>query len=657
VPIVLAVTTVVVYAKVATFDFVLFDDPQYVRNNPRVSGGFSWAGIAWAFTESYAANWHPLTWLSHMLDCELFGVSPGPHHAMSLAIHVAAMLALFVVLARSTGRTWPSAFVAGAFGLHPAHVESVAWIAERKDVLSTLFWALTLGSYARFVHSKSAAWWWASLGLLAAGLMAKPMVVTAPLTLLLFDVWPWRRVELSDAKTLTSRAWPLVREKLPHLALAVLAAAVTVVAQSREGAVAPLGDVPFVTRLATVPVSYATYLVSGAWPVGLASFYPRTAPSVPLALAALLALAAITWLCWMERRARPYLLVGWAWYLVTLFPVSGIVQTGDQLMADRYTYVPFIGIFIAIAWAADDAARAFGTGRSIAVVGGSLLLIWAILASRQVETWRDSFSLARHALAVTQDNHVAHHVLGSALLDAGRTDEAIAEFRAGVSAASGYADLHYALGRALVRRGEPVAALASFQNALQLRPDLWHVRYEYGQALAASGQPVAAIEEYRTAIRLNPDAADVHNSLGLALGSVGQNDAALAEYRAALAIDPGLAAAYNNIGMAQEAQGKKAEAMASYREALRIEPDNAFALTNLGAALGDQGQWAEGAAYLERAIRVGADAPETHYLLGNIRLAEGRREEAIVALRRALALRPGWPVAENKLQQALSTPP
>jgi tetratricopeptide (TPR) repeat protein len=532
------------------------------------------------------------------------------------------------------------------------HVESVAWIAERKDVLSTLCWMLTLAAYVRYARAQDWMWWWMSLAALAAGLMAKPMVVTAPLTLLLFDIWPLRRIG-PDELLSPARWWPLCREKIPHFGLVVLTAVITLIAQNREGAVAPLTDVSLADRLATVPVSYVTYLAGMVWPAGLAFFYPRTVASPVLALGSTLVLAAVSALVW-RHRARPYLVMGWAWYLVTLFPVSGVMQAGDQSTADRYTYVPLIGIFTSVAWAACDFVRPKEpkAQTAMAIAAGSLLFVWAILAFRQVGTWRDTFSLTRHALAVTRNNHVAHMVLGTAFRDAGRLDEAIEEYRAGVAIAPGYADLQVALGRGLLSRGDAAGASEALQHALRLRQDSWSVHYALGQALAALGNQQAAVDSYKTALRLNPYDADIHNDLGLAFGSMGLNDDAIAEYRTALRLDPSRASAYNNIGMALEAKGDKGGAIEGYQAALRIEPRNTFALTNLGAALSDQGQWDEGARYLQEAIRAGSNAPESYYLLGIARLGQGRRQEAADAFRRALAIRPGWPIAEEKLAQA-----
>jgi tetratricopeptide (TPR) repeat protein len=480
------------------------------------------------------------------------------------------------------------------------------------------------------------------------------MVVTAPVTLLLFDIWPLARIRIDDVVAAPSRLWPLVREKLPHFALAVLAAVLTVVAQSREGAVAPLTDVSVTARLATVPVSYVSYLVATVWPGGLAFFYPRSVPSPILVVGAVVVLVVVSGLAWRER-ARPYLAVGWAWYLATLLPVSGIVQAGDQLLADRYTYVPLIGVFMAVAWGARDLARTSATAQlAVSVAGGAALVGWAALAFVQVGTWRDSISLTRHALAVTRDNHVAHNVLGTALLEEGRLEEAIAEFRAGVAIAPGYADLHSALGRALARRGDPAGAVPEFQQALRLRPDLWHVHQDLGRALASLGETAAAVDAYRTAIQLQPDNADLHNDLGLALGSIGRYDEALAEYRAALAINPGLAAAYNNLAHVLLAQGSTDAAVGHFAAAVRFAPDAPGMRNDFANALALQGRYGEAIAEYREALRMDPGLAEAHDNLGLVLYETGQRSEAVEHFRAAVQLKPGFVEARRHLADATS---
>jgi tetratricopeptide (TPR) repeat protein len=509
----LAALTIAVYAPVRHFDFVQLDDPLYVSENPHVQGGLTPAAVAWAFTTGRAANWHPVTWISHMLDVQWFGVNPGRHHLTNLALHLANTLLLFALLARLTGAAWRSAVVAALFAVHPLHVESVAWIAERKDVLSTFFLLAATWAYWRYVRAaqaraaaggeadrrtlRPAAWYGLLVALFALGLMAKPMLVTLPFVLLLLDVWPLGRLSLepssppprsgggkrprgkgpaptSLAPGFLMAVWPLVREKIPLFALAAVSAVVTMAAQQRGGAVTGLDADPLGLRIENALVSAALYLRDTVWPAGLSSFYPF--PSrVPAAqvLGALALLAAMSWPAWRARRTRPYLLVGWLWYLGMLVPVSGIVRVGLQARADRYTYVPLVGIFIMASWGVAEAAGRSRRLRAAAAVATAVAVLGFAWAARaQALWWRDNVALFTRAAMVSQhvDEYDAHMSLGAALGGQGRLDEARDHFAAAVRLRPRADAAHLALAIALGRQGRRQEAARELDEALRLNP-------------------------------------------------------------------------------------------------------------------------------------------------------------------------------------------
>ena len=527
----LVAIVVAVYAGVWSYGFVNFDDPRYVIENPHVASGLSWANVGWAFTTGYAANWHPITWLSHMLDVTLAGPTPGLAHVTNLVLHAANTVLLFTFLRRATGAMGPSAVVAALFASHPLHVESVAWISERKDVLSTFFGLIAMLAYVAQVRSPGRGRTAVLYGAFVLGLMSKPMLVTLPIVLLAIDRWPLeRRMTIG-----------LVWEKLPLFALSVATMVITLLVQREGGAVAPFNPYPIAARLAHAAIAYVDYLRQMVWPVNLAVFYPLPiAIDIARLVISLGAIGAITIAAVLLRTRRPYLLTGWLWYLVMLLPVIGIVQVGGQGMADRYTYLSIVGMFMAIVWLAWDLGGNSPIGRvGLAAVGAAAIVSCGVVAHHQLQFWRSSLALWTRALDVTMDNYRARNAVGALLIDQGRLDEAIVDLREAVRLEPAYADAHGNLGAALARRGEVDAAIVEYREALRLAPDLALAHNNLGIALARTGAVDDAIEELRAAARLSPDRPDFHYNLAVLLVSRDDRAGAIAELDAAVRAQPG----------------------------------------------------------------------------------------------------------------------
>ena len=547
---VLVVLTLAGFGGVADNQFVAYDDGVYVAANPHVRDGLTAGSIAWAFVATENSNWHPVTWISHMLDVQLFGLDAGKHHRTSLLLHAANVVLLFLLLVRMTGALWRPALAAGLFAVHPLHVESVAWVAERKDVLSTTFWLLTIGAWLRWLDSRSVPRYVIVVVIFALGLMTKPMLVTLPFTLLLFDFWPLGRAGLPD----------LLKEKAPLFAIAAASCAATVGAQRAGGALQTLERFPLSERLANALVSYAAYLGKVVWPSSLAVFYPypHLGRGFPIVLASALGLVAVTVVALRAARSAPYAAFGWLWYLGTLVPVIGLVQVGEQAMADRYTYVPLIGIFVAIAWGAGALADRWPVARPI-VATAAACSIAACLAvtTNQVRTWKSSESLFTHALAVTQENWMAHNNLGGVLSDQGRLDGAVGHFGEVVRIRPEFAEGHYNLALALDRSDRPQEAIAQYQEAIRLNPSYAPAHYNFANVLLHAGRLPEAIEHYEASLRLHPVDAAAHNNLAIALNRSGRRDEAIAHYREALRIDPGFTAAAENLKALTETPGPR----------------------------------------------------------------------------------------------------
>ena len=571
----LVVLTVAAYSSVGSLGFVTFDDPQYITDNRHVSGGLTWSGVQWAFTSGHASNWHPLTWISHMLDVELFGLNPGPHHLVNLFFHVINTLLLFMLFQGVTGATVRSAVVAALFALHPLHVESVAWVSERKDVLSTLFFILTLMAYDRYTRDPALRRYIVVFVLLALGLMAKPMLVTVPFVLLLLDVWPLKR--FNPASPQPGLVLKLVIEKLPLFVLVLASSIITLMVQQEGGAVSSLAQAPLDIRLANVLVSYVVYMGNMVWPTGLAALYPMV-KSIPLwqALGAGVLLVAISSGVLKCLRRFPYLTVGWFWYLGTLVPVIGIVQVGSQAMADRYTYIPLIGLFIMIAWGGYDLlVRNTAKRAPIVIIIAVVVLGLGSATWVQVQYWADSKTLWKRALAVTNNNFRAHVAYGSLLATEDRHKDAAAQFSAAVRIQPNYAEAHSKLGVEFAALGQHDAAVSHYKEALRYRPDLGMANTNMGNALVAEGRAGEALVYFERALQQDQDDPLALNALGSAMDDLGRIDEAIDLYRKALAINPRLSAAYNNLAAALVRKGQYKEALIELDAALDIEPDNA----------------------------------------------------------------------------------
>jgi hypothetical protein len=521
--VVLAAIVLATFGQVVGFDFINYDDPDYVTANPYVRAGLTRAGLAWALTTSHASNWHPVTWLSHMLDCEVWGLRPGGHHLTSVVLHAGSSLLLFAVLRGMTASVWPSAAVAWLFALHPLHVESVAWVAERKDVLSTFFWMLTVLAYWRYVRRPGIARYLLVMLLLALGLMAKPMLVSVPFVLLLLDVWPLGRLSPSvGAGASSGRALRPVLEKIPLLCVVAASSLVTLAVGLRGGAMAAFDTLPLSSRLGNATVSSVLYLRKTVLPVDLGLFYPRASFSGGQVAGAALIVIVVSATVLRLGRERPWLIVGWLWYLVTLLPVIGLVQVGDQAMADRYTYVPLIGPFIMVAWSVKDVMARWPAARApVGIIAMGLLAICPAITWLQLRHWRSSVTLFTHAAAVIPDNYVAQVQLGNALAEQGRFAEAIDRYRAALRVKPDLAEAHGNLGALLAQEGRLDEAIAEYAEALRLNPNLADAHNNLGVALAAQGQVELAIRHYAEALRLNPNHQTARDNLARALAARG----------------------------------------------------------------------------------------------------------------------------------------
>ena len=627
----LFVTTLLLFLRVTgrEFDFVNYDDPDYVTKNAQVQAGLTAAGVRWALTSGAASNWHPVTWVSHMLDWSWWGANPRGHHATSVVLHALNAVLAFVAFRRLTGAVWTSALFAALFAWHPLRVESVAWVAERKDVLSGFFWFAVLWCYAVFAERRRAgerrAWGFYALALaaFALGLMAKPMLVTLPCVLLLLDVWPLRRMGSSAGvppAVPRPAGWkPALLEKLPFFALAAASSFATYHVQQAGGAVTEaLGPG---ARLANAVVAVVRYLGKFLWPFDLAVLYPHPGDwPARKVIAALVVIAALTAIAAWQARRRPWVMVGWLWFLGTLVPVSGLVQVGLQSMADRYTYLPMLGVQLALLWTLRDVVVSPGARRTWAAVGGLVLAGCAARTWHQLGVWRNSLTLFSHAIEVTRDNYVAHDNRGLHLYEAGRVEEALADYR----------------------------------RALAINPRYMNPNNNLGHALAELGRPAEALPFYRAALAAKPGHLEVRNNLANALSDLGQLDEATEHYAFVLARQPDHANALNGSAVVLAMRGQLADAKARLEHSLRIAPGNAGAHNNLGNVCSMLAQWEEAVRHYRRAAELRPDATTRAHL--GLALAKlDRRDEALRELRAALQLDPNHAQAKAWLQSIEQT--
>lgn len=617
-----------VYAPVRSYPFVNFDDASFVEGNSMVKHGLTGDGLRWAMTAETVSNWHPLTMMSHMLDVQLYGMNAGMHHTTNVVFHTANTLLLFLVLLFMTGKTGRSVVVAALFGVHPLHVESVAWIAERKDVLSTFFGLLTLLAYVAYVRKPGWRRYLPVVVALALGLMAKPMLVTLPVILLLLDFWPL------DRKLPMKR---LVLEKLPLFALSVASSVVTLVVQRRGGSVIQLIDIPFTGRLANALASSIAYVGKMFWPGDLAVFYPfRTDVSWMVSGAAALVLIATTAAVLRFARTRPYLAVGWFWYGITLLPVIGLVQVGVQAMADRYTYIPSVGVFVAVVWTVSELLDRMPNGKTMATVAAALVIgLFAVEARSQVHYWKDSETLWRHTLDVTTDNFMAQGNLAFTLQQDGRVDEALQHYREALRLNPRSPEAHNGLGAILGDRMQLDEAVSHLSTALQLRPNYPEAYYNLGTVLLRQGQVSEAESYLLKAIELKSDYADAHSNYGYLLSLKGRTDEAQAHYRSALDADRDHVGAHSNLGILLIRMGKTEEGFAHLSEVVRLKPSNAQSHNNLAAALVEMGKPEEALREYNEALRLNPDYTDAHNHLGSLLMKLGRRDEANVQFQEA----------------------
>lgn len=639
----LAALVVLVYAPVRDYEFINVDDAQYVSGNPMVAKGLTRTGAVWALTTGEAGNWHPLTWLSHMLDVQLFGPNPGAHHLVNAALHLANTLLLFAALFRMTGAPGSSAFVAAVFGTHPLHVESVAWIAERKDVLSTFFGFLALWGYAGYVRRPGALRHGAVCLLFTLALMAKPMWVTFPFLLLLLDSWPLDRRETGWRTRFV--------EKLPLFWLSVASSVVTVLAQQRAGALRGLEALPFARRAANACLAYLFYLLKTLLPLNLAAIYPYPEANAGMTLAAFAALVLVSIGVWRARRRHPYLLVGWLWTLGTLVPVIGLVQVGSQPWADRYSYLPMVGLLIMAAWGIPAAISSRAHGRAVLSVAAPLAIVaCAFTARSQVAHWRTSVSLWEHALAVTTGNARAHHNLAHALALRARVNEAVPHYLEALRLSPAAAETHNNLGHAYAELGRRDEAIAHYNEALRLSPDYPEARNNFGVALLDQGKTDDAIREFREAARTAPRTAGPHKNLGLALSAQDRSTEAIPHLLEAVRLDPDDARTLNALGVALAQGGKLDEAIERYRAASLLDPGFVDARVNLGRALAEEGRTGEALVELQAALRLNPGEADFHYDVAVLLHRIGRSADALPEFEAALALDPRHEPARRALE-------
>lgn len=659
----LALTLLIVlaYLPVLHNGFINLDDPDYVVENYHVQSALTWQSLQWSFHATLNANWHPLTWLSHMLDFQIFGLQPWGHHLTSLVIHTANTCLVFLVLRRMTGTPWPSWLVAAWFGLHPMHVESVAWVSERKDVLCALFWLLALWAYVRHVQTRASLekpfpgfltskFYPLSLLFFATALLSKPMVVTLPFVLLLLDYWPLNRFS-------EGRLGQVLYEKLPFALLAAALCVVTIAVQHHGGALMPIADLPWADRCQNALVSYASYGGKLLFPANLAVFYPYpTHWPIATVLGSGFLMVALTVFAVVFRRQHPWLLVGWLWFVGTLFPVIGLVQVGSQAMADRYSYLPSIGFFVAIAWGISAlAAKWHQRTAMLTILGAATMVLCSGLTWRQLGFWKDSGTLFRHTLAVTKDNLLAYSNLGDYEVKQGNVAEGIRLYRTALEIQPDFAPINEQLGVALCQTGNRDEGLVRIQASLLTGPGSALTHSDLGNVFVAEGKVEDAINEYRKAIKLYPDYFSVYNRLGDVFEKAGRFDDAIALYKQAVEQFPAYADAHESLGLAWAYNRRVDDAITEYEKALKLNQASAKAHFGLAVLLEGKGQVDDAISQFQAGLRTEPNSPQVYNEMGVMLAKQGRLDEAIGQFQATLKLDPDNARAKANLALALQS--
>jgi protein O-mannosyl-transferase len=619
----LAVVGIIIYAQTIKFDFVNLDDNIYIVENPIVHTGLNWQSIIWAFTSSFGANWHPVTWISHLIDVEVFGLDAGGHHAVSFVLHIINSIVLFLLMRLLTGRVWESFAVAAIFIAHPAHVESVAWIAERKDVLSTLFWLLSTFAYVKYTRNeKNRRNYYVSIVLFALGLATKPMLVTLPFTLILLDYWPLARFDKWNVQSL----WPLFKEKVPYFVLAVVFSILTVVVQSAGGAVQSTTVITLGDRLLNVIVSYGKYVGMLFYPANLGAWYPFNANFgvIPVAVSAVILIGISAVAIW-QMRERKYLFVGWFWFVGTLVPVIGILQVGRQALADRYTYVSYIGISIALVWLLSDTIERFRIPKAVVVTASALAFAaLTVTAFVQVSNWKNTETLSLHTMAVTHNNYLIESNYCSYLEKLNRLEEAAAQCRAAIEHDPSVVYPYNGLGAVQLKQGKYDDARATLEKAIQIDPKY---TFAYGNLskVEANGPNLdKALDYLRKAIESDNE---------------GFFDAKRRSE------------AYSGIGIAALKQKNYTVAADAFKSALEASPDNLDLVRNLSMAYRMTGRADEAIRMMQDIIRKNPGSPEAYNTLGTIYAEQNRKADAVAQFQRALQINPNFAPAKNNLQR------
>ena len=703
----LVAAIIVIYGKTRYFDFVGYDDELYVTQNLHVQKGISLEGIKWAFTTFHTANWHPLTWLSHMLDCKLYGLNPAGHHWTNVELHIANTLLLFYILFRMTGALWQSAFAAALFALHPLHVESVAWVAERKDVLSTFFGLLSTVAYYGYIKKSSPEYYLLVIVLLSLSLMAKPMMVTLPFVLILMDFWPLRRFRLQgnvslnpekSIKNIIKRNYRIISEKIPFLIPVAISCVVTFFAQKSQGAVKALWALPMKYRIENTVVSYVKYVLKTIWPHKLAVFYPHPQNTIPLwqIVGGALLIAVACYGAIRLVKEYPYILVGLFWYLGTLVPVIGLVQVGDQGMADRYTYIPLIGIFIIVSWGVPDLLNMLRDRRSeirgrrserrgrrtevrglksevgnlrpeilsgvtglfskrrfqeifLGISAGIILVALSWNTFFQLNFWKNGVTLFEHAISVTNNNYQAENNLGTAY-GSKNLDKAIFHYKAALKINPGYATALYNLGTIYEKKSRKDEAIRYYLKALKVKPNYFDALNNIGIVFYHKGEYDKAVSYFKRALKAQSNKTGARLNLANVLFLQSKPDEAVSEYQKILQTDSKNADAHYNLAYVLSSENKIDEAVHHYNETLKIDPKYSKAYYNLGNILMRQGKIREALVYFAKAIQFKPDYVQVYNKLGLTLFKQGKLDKAKVLFSKALRIDPDYSEAYKNLE-------